>query len=149
MKWIDLPPVWTCGFAVLAWIFPTRLENVQSTAIAGLLMACAIVLTIAAVSEFRKADTSIVPRTDPNAILTTGVFAWSRNPIYLADLLILTAITFWFGSLIGFALIPVLFLVLKLRFVIPEEKRLERVFGEEFKSYAAKVPRWLLFNPLR
>ncbi len=107
------------------------------------LLALAAVLTLAALVRFLAARTTFVPRRKPDALITSGVFRLTRNPIYLADLLVLAGFALFWGKALGLLLLPVLFLVLKYRFILGEEARLRAVFGPEFEAYAARTRRWL------
>lgn len=104
--------------------------------LAGLLMA-------AAMMEFARARTTIIPRQAPAALITSGIFRMSRNPIYMADLLILAGFSLIWGSVLGLALVPALAWLLQTRFIEGEEARLEDVFGSEFTDYTARTRRWI------
>ncbi|MBW3014810.1 isoprenylcysteine carboxylmethyltransferase family protein [Candidatus Woesearchaeota archaeon] len=92
---------------------------------------------------FRKLGTSIPTRGLPKHLVTTGLFRFSRNPIYLGMVLALFGEAVFLGSLITF-IIPVLFIVLINKFNIPiEEKNLELKFGKRYLDYKAKVRRWI------
>ncbi|HEY6610157.1 MAG TPA: isoprenylcysteine carboxylmethyltransferase family protein, partial [Pseudomonas sp.] len=76
-------------------------------------------------------------------LVTHGVFARTRNPIYLGDALILFALALGLGNWLNFLLLP-LFVAFIGRFQIaPEERALERRFGNEFRAYCARVRRWV------
>ena len=77
------------------------------------------------------------------ALITTGIFRLSRNPIYLADLLILTGVSLIWGKFIGLILVPLLGWVLFRRFISGEEARLREIFGEEYTAYTARTRRWI------
>ena len=71
------------------------------------------------------------------------MFLQSRNPIYLADMLILAGVSIWMGSIPGFLMLPVFFLILEKRFIRPEEARMAEAFGEDFETYKANTRRWI------
>lgn len=100
-------------------------------------------ITIAALAAFRRAKTTVIPHQTPSALMTDGIFGFSRNPIYLADVLILLGISLIWGSALGLVLTPVLAMVLDRRFIQPEEARLADKFGAEFEEYCARVRKWL------
>ena len=113
--------------------------------LALLLSGASAVFGLGGVQAFRQARTTVNP-LNPHAsstLVATGVFRWSRNPMYLALLLLLLA---W-GALLdnGWSLLLALTFVLYMnRFqIVPEERALERVFGAEFVSYRRRVRRWL------
>lgn len=143
MRWIDLPPVWLLGCLLATWLSPWLLPTGRHTAVGVALLALAAGLTLAALVKFLAARTTFVPRRQPDALITSGVFRLTRNPIYLADLLVLAGFALFWGKSLGLLLLPVLFLVLKHRFILGEEARLRAAFGAAFEAYSARTRRWL------
>ena len=93
---------------------------------------------------FRRIGTNARPSQPTLALATTGVFSWTRNPMYVGGSLALL------GIAIGFALDWVLLLLLLLVVSVPlvhygiilrEERYLERKFGNEYRRYKTKIPR--------
>lgn len=76
-------------------------------------------------------------------IVTDGAYRFSRNPLYLSLLLLLSGIAVLQLSLWLFFAIPILYLLFLFKAVKPEESYLSQKFGEEYLDYAAKVRRWL------
>lgn len=140
-KTLDYPPVWLAAFVLLSIYTGPGWGHVATT-LGWTLIASGLVLTLAAAAEFRKHRTTIVPHQTPESLVTTGVYAQSRNPIYLADMLILAGVAIWTGSIPGILSLPVLFLVLERRFILPEEARMAEKFGEEFEAYTRATRRW-------
>lgn len=94
---------------------------------------------------FRRASTTINPFRPQNttALVTTGVFRWTRNPMYLGLTMVLLG---WAAFLVSaWALLgPVVFVLYITRFqVAPEERILSAKFGEEYAAYRSRVRRWL------
>ena len=149
MKWLDLPPVWLAGFAAIAYLqanyasFDLSLAHPLTMLAGGLLVGAGIVLVLLAAMEFHKHKTTIIPHQEASALIQSGVFSRSRNPIYLADVLILAGLALRWDAVLSLALVPVLFWVLETRFIIPEENRLRRQFRADFARYAQKTRRWL------
>ena len=149
MKWLDLPPVWLLAFAVIAYwqarLLPMGLSLAHAVTmlVGGLLVGAGIVLILLAAVEFRKHKTTIVPHQKATALIQTGVFSRSRNPIYLADVLILTGLVLRWDAILSLVLVPILFWVLETRFIIPEENRLRRQFRADFARYEQKTRRWV------
>jgi protein-S-isoprenylcysteine O-methyltransferase Ste14 len=100
------------------------------------------ILGLAALS-FLRARSTIVPHRVPSRLITTGLYRLSRNPIYLADVLILAGLALSWGSALGLILVPALCQVLTHRFIQPEEARLRDTFGPEAEQYFASTRRWL------
>ncbi len=143
---LDYPPVWLAGFAAAAWamaqLWPGGGGGWARPLGAGLVLT-GVALTAAAAVEFRRHRTTLLPHAAPSALVTTGVYRLSRNPIYLADLLILAGLVLIWGALPALGLVPLLALVLHRRFVLPEEARLRAAFGAAFADWAARTRRWL------
>jgi protein-S-isoprenylcysteine O-methyltransferase Ste14 len=94
--------------------------------------------------KFTKAGTTIDPRAPhtSTALVTSGVFARSRNPIYVADALILASHAAWLGRPLALLGIPALIAALHPQ-IRAEETALQERFGREYESYVARVPRWV------
>lgn len=102
------------------------------------------VLLLVCVREFYVAGRgTLAPWAPPTNLVATGLYKWSRNPMYVAVLLILTgwAIGFqsWDMALYG----VVVAVVFHLRVVLHEEPWLARTFGDVWTQYRTQVPRWL------
>lgn len=149
MRWIDIPPVWLVGFAVLAWIqaqvlsLGLSLDGAVTDLLSGILIGGGIVLAIMAMVEFRRHKTTVIPHETPSAMVQTGIYKRSRNPIYLGDVLILAGLILRFDAVLSLVLIPIFVWVLERRFIIPEENRLRRTFRADFARYERKTRRWI------
>jgi len=143
MKWIDLPPVWTVAALLLTWFLPLAAPWGPALLPGLVELGIAAVLMVASLFEFARARTTLVPRAAPSALITTGIFRLSRNPIYLADLLILVGFSLIWGNFLGLILVPLLGWILTHRFILGEEKRLKEVFGTEYEAYKAQTRRWV------
>lgn len=142
----DLPPVWMLGAMALMWWLAENVPILDWSGIAPLgwlVIAGAIVLTLLAALHFRRQRTPIIPRQEPTALVTTGPYRFSRNPIYLADALILTGWTLILGALSPIVMIPAFMLLIERRFIRPEEAVLRQHFGSAFDDYCHSTRRWL------
>ena len=98
-----------------------------------------------AVSLFKKQKTTVNPIKIENAsfLVTSGIFEYSRNPMYLGMALILLGLALMF-NLIGGTLFTLLFTIYITKFQIrPEEEVMERLFREDFLRYKQNVRMWL------
>lgn len=109
------------------------------------LMTAAVSLLLASQWQFFRGKTTLNPM-DPGAassLLSTGVFRLSRNPIYLAMLLVLVAIAVRQGQASGLLAAVVFYLWMTRWQIVPEERHLRERFGEEYQRYCQRVRRWL------
>jgi protein-S-isoprenylcysteine O-methyltransferase Ste14 len=108
------------------------------------LMAAAAAVDILCFATFRRHRTTILPHRGASHLITTGPFAWSRNPIYTGN----TALLLGAGLALGIVWLGIMAFVaaaITLQLAIRrEERHLERKFGEAWRRYAQRVPRWLL-----
>lgn len=109
------------------------------------MLVIGVYLGLAGLIQFRKNSTSVDPHhpEKASALVTTGVYNFSRNPMYLAMFLILLGGFIKFGEPAG--LIVLIFYVWYMNeFQIkPEEEIMEQKFGEEFLEYKKEVRRWV------
>jgi len=142
---IEYPPVWLVAFMAGAWalgelwapwgdaiLWPGR-------ALIGLGVALAVWSALA----FRRARTTIVPGEEPSALVESGPYRVSRNPIYVADLLILAGFALAEGTPPGLLLVVPFAWVLHHRFVLKEEAILAAHLGRPYRDYCARVRRWI------
>jgi protein-S-isoprenylcysteine O-methyltransferase Ste14 len=80
---------------------------------------------------------------EPSAVVTTGPFAFTRNPMYLGMVLCLLGWAVLLGSLVPFVVVPAFFALLHCRFVLREEPFMAERFGQEYESYRERARRWL------
>lgn len=105
-------------------------------------MAGALLL-LAAAGLFRRVGTTVDPTKSPDALVTHGLYSFTRNPMYLGMLLLLVAEVCLLGRAVVL-LSPLCFFVLMNAQRIPaEEAMVEARFGAEFIDYKARVRRWL------
>ena len=110
----------------------------------GVLLVIGMLLIIRwAAVTFRKARTNILTSQATTAIVATGPFAYSRNPIYVAALLGMIGAAIAFDSLWFLAALVVIWFVLRYGVIAREETYLERKFGAPYLDYKSKVRRWL------
>ena len=104
-----------------------------------------LTILVLAVRLFKKQNTTVNPIKIENAssLVTSGIFKYSRNPIYLGMVIILLGLALMF-NLIGGILFTLLFAIYITKYQIrPEEEVMERLFGEDFLKYKNNVRVWL------
>lgn len=144
-KEIDFPPVWLAAFAaviaVIGAVAPLHLAF--NSVLGAALVILAITVMVVAVIQMMVARTTVIPHREPQVLVMNGLFALSRNPIYLADAILLTGLCLTWDALVALPLVAVFMAVVTRRFIRPEEARLAAKFGEVFDDYRARVRRWI------
>jgi protein-S-isoprenylcysteine O-methyltransferase Ste14 len=144
------PPIWMLLAGAVMWSL-NRFVPVLTVVAAPWnragwwVMAVALVPVLTAITQFVRAHTTINPH-DPNktsALVTGGIYRWTRNPMYLGLLLLLTGWAIRLGSLSPFLIPPLFALVLKQVQILPEERVLRARFGGDYDRYCRTVGRWL------
>jgi protein-S-isoprenylcysteine O-methyltransferase Ste14 len=141
---IDTPPVWLLACIVLAWAQSRWLPLWPAPApwLGAAVIAAGVALFLWASVQFRRHRTSIVPRERPAALLTSGPYAFSRNPIYLADAMILTGLVLrWDAG--ALPLVAAFVVLISQRFIRSEEALCRAAFGAGWTAWAARTRRWL------
>lgn len=113
------------------------------TALFFSLMSCLVILW--ALLIFKKQKTTLNPLNPESTqkLISSGIFNYSRNPIYLGMSLLLVAQVIWQNNLIGVFGV-VFFIVYLSQFqIMVEEKILKKTFGKEFEEYSLRVRRWI------
>ena len=111
--------------------------------VGSLLLALGVALVLYVAGLFRRAGTTIRPFQESSALVSQGPFRVSRNPIYLGMVGALIGLALMLGTAAPFLVIPAFAILIDLRFIRAEEADLERVFGEAYRDYKARVRRWL------
>lgn len=106
-------------------------------------VAVGFALAIRAMQMFRRAGTHVAPGQPAAALVTAGPYRFTRNPIYIGFVLVYFGLSIVLTSVwILLLLVPVA-LILQRGVVLREEAYLERKFGEAYRAYTERVPRWL------
>jgi protein-S-isoprenylcysteine O-methyltransferase Ste14 len=146
------PPLIYGGFLALgfgldwAWpapLFAARLAGGWRIALGALLAACGGLLLAAGIRQFRKRGTSFRTDKPSTAVITNGLYRYSRNPLYIALSLVYAGLGVALDSVWVLALLVPVLLVIRFGVVAREERYLERTFGEEYLRYKRAVRRWL------
>ncbi|MGB5789214.1 MAG: isoprenylcysteine carboxylmethyltransferase family protein [Pseudoalteromonas nigrifaciens] len=109
------------------------------------LVTIGCVFCIAGLVSFRLANTTVNPSKPEQAtnLVTSGVYRFSRNPMYVGFVFILLGWGIWLSSLWALLCVTGFIAYLTLFQIIPEERALTRLFGEDYTQYKNKVKRWL------
>jgi len=101
-----------------------------------------LLIGLAAVGALKRAGTNLNPYRPTTAIVTSGVFGFSRNPVYVGMTSVYIGVALLARSLPALVLLPVALALLDRGVVDREERYLERRFGEAYRRYRSEVPRW-------
>lgn len=142
----ESPPTWLLlflGLAALQARFLPLFDAGRAGRISGaVLIVAGLAIFFAALLQFRRHATTVLPRETPAAMIDSGIYRLSRNPIYLADAMVLAGAALWWDGG-GLLLVPAFAWVITRRFIQGEEAVLRARFGPAFDRYAARTRRWL------
>lgn len=133
--------MWLLAGAAPAW----RIEVPMRLALSIVLAGAGIAVALEGIRAFRAARTTVNPLAPQNAsaVVDSGIYRASRNPMYLGMLLVLAGWGAWLSNLAALAGLPA-FAAYMTRFQIrPEERALQQKFGAPYAAYLRQVRRWL------
>ncbi len=148
---LKIPPVVVFGlFVLLMWLiaeyFPVfDVEIPFRLFLTVFLMAIALLTGTCSIYLFFRGKTTVHAHK-PKAtsqIITVGPYKHTRNPMYLSLSLVLIAWAIFLSDLLALMLMPVFYGYMNRFQIIPEERKLVSQFGDQYKEYAEKTPRWL------
>ncbi len=143
------PPLIYLGTLLLGlladWLLGLSLPMSAPLRVAALiiLLVAGGALLLAAQSHFARAETDVKPWKTSSAVVSRGIYAFTRNPMYLGMALIYLGLAIAFVSLSALVLLPLLFVAVQTQVIAREERYLEAKFGDEYRAYKARVRRWL------
>lgn len=128
----------------LHWLAPiARVLHPPLSYAGALLIAVGLYIVIHAARLFARSGTTIKPFEESTALMTAGVYRFTRNPMYLGMAIALTGIACLLGSAGAFLPVPVFVWLIDRRFIRGEEADLSRTFGDQYEKYRKSVRRWL------
>lgn len=140
------PPMILAIAIIIAWslgrIAPIPLAPAWPAVGLGLI-AIALAIDVTAMIMMQRARTNILPTHPARTLLTGGIFGWSRNPIYVANIIILIGAGFWGGNGWYWLSAPVAVVAINKLAIEREEAHLSANFGDAFAAYKNRVRRWI------
>jgi protein-S-isoprenylcysteine O-methyltransferase Ste14 len=143
------PPAVALLFAVTMWLLSASAPSLTlalpwRTLVAFILWSVGIAIALAGLFEFLRAKTTVNPLSPEaaSAIVTSGIYRYSRNPMYVGLLLALLGWSVWLSHLLPFALLPFFILYINRFQIEPEERALSVKFGGLYRDYRRSVRRW-------
>jgi protein-S-isoprenylcysteine O-methyltransferase Ste14 len=144
------PPIVATILAILMWAASRAIPSVHvativSTPLAAALAAVGLLIESTGAVLFIRARTSVDP-TNPcsaSTLVVTGVYRFTRNPMYIGDLLILVAWATYLSNPLALVLAPAFVLYMNRFQIAAEERAMSDLFPEQYSAYKSRVRRWL------
>jgi protein-S-isoprenylcysteine O-methyltransferase Ste14 len=140
------PPLIVVGLLALAWVLGTVAPVPLGASLRGLglaVMAGGVLLGGWALAMMLRAHTDPRPDRPDRALVETGPFRFSRNPIYLGLVLFMAGVALYRADLWGWLAVATAFLLLDRAVIEREERYLSAQFGDDYRAYSTKVRRWI------
>ena len=96
-----------------------------------------------AMEAFKRSGTPMDPDREPTALVQDGPYRWTRNPMYIGGILILSGLVFLVDEVRSAPVVLLYVLLVTRSFVPSDERRMRALFGEEWCAYTRRVRRWL------
>lgn len=120
-------------------IMPARFAQTIGVALLGL----GFILGLSAFVQFWRKHTSVMPYSPTTAIIQSGPFRLTRNPLYVAMTLLYVGVALIMNAAWPLLLLPLVLLIVHRGVIQREERYLEQKFGDEYISYKSRVRRWI------
>lgn len=144
------PPILTVLAIAAIWAIAkfspfTKVVFPYQNLVAYAVAAIGIIILVNAGILFKSKKTTVNPFAPQktSAIVGTGIYKLSRNPMYLGMLLVIIAAGIWSGAILSLAPILIFFIYITRSQILPEEKALEEKFGQAYLDYKSRVRRWI------
>ena len=142
------PPIVAILFAVLIFYFSDSFAYVDlpfKIYISLFFVLLGFFITFSSARNFKKKETTVNPIKPEEAsqLVTDGFFKITRNPMYLGMLLFLLGLSIYNGLIVGLVFLPLFVGYITFFQIIPEERAMIKIFGEDYKAYMKKVRRWI------
>lgn len=144
------PPLIFAAFFGLAWIvqsaFPIKSNILNSQTfhcVGWLFIILNLGFVFSGLWKFWRTKNTLITIKPARSLQTNGIYAYTRNPMYLGLMLLYTGLACLTGNCWTFIFLPILFLIIQNYIILREEKYLDRTFTGEYKIYKGKVRRWI------
>jgi protein-S-isoprenylcysteine O-methyltransferase Ste14 len=142
------PPIVAILFAVMIFYFSDSFAYVDlpfKIYISLFFVLLGFFITFSSARNFKKKETTVNPIKPEEAsqLVTDGFFKITRNPMYLGMLLFLLGLSIYNGIIVGLLFLPLFVGYITFFQIIPEERAMIKIFGEDYKAYMKKVRRWI------
>jgi len=144
------PPVVALVMAAFMWLLASKLgtpavEVPYKSMVCGVFVALGLLVDFAALWLFMQAKTTVNPIKPNNAssLVTSGIYQYTRNPMYVGNLIFLIAWLVWLGSPYGFICLVIYVAYMNQFQIKPEERALTTLFENEYSLFCSQVRRWI------
>lgn len=145
---IIYPPIWLVigllsVFSLAEFLPSPSFLSAAAQVVGSIVIFVGLLLLLLAGNLFKRADTDMIPFKNVSALVTTGIYRYTRNPMYLGMAAILLGCGLTVGAASSLLVAPVFMVIIQMRFIRPEEAMLLDLFPEQFVQYRTEVRRWL------
>lgn len=144
------PPVFALAAIIILYagdmVLPSLSIHPQGQWLIGALcVVFGVAIAVVSVGKFRQHKTTITPLhpETTTALVTSGLYGYTRNPMYLGMAFCIAGIGVGLGSLLTLVVLPIFVWIITHRQILAEEQALNELFGKKYRNYMAKVRRWL------
>lgn len=123
--------------------FDGHMATMELTIGGGILATLGFALLIPCALGFKKAGSHLEPWKPTTAIISTGVYGYSRNPIYLGMAMMHGGLAIGGGSMAALGTLVIGMMIIQIYVIAREERYLEAKFGAEYNDYRTRVRRWV------
>jgi protein-S-isoprenylcysteine O-methyltransferase Ste14 len=148
VKRVIYPPLWLLLGLIAIFVCNEYFPGPRFTSLAGQLAGgvCIIIgllLLVLANGLFTRAGTGVIPFRNVSALVTEGIFRYTRNPMYLGMVAVLLGCAITLGASVALFIPPLFAVIIEMRFIRPEEALLRDIFPEQYPAYCRRVRRWI------
>lgn len=143
------PPLWALMFLGATYLLSKApglndFPILETRPMGLIVIILALAILAWAMLQFRLADTQLLPNSETNnALVSNGIFGFTRNPMYLAMTVFCIGGALWFGRPVMLLASVLMFAVANWVFIPFEEAKMRRQFGDAFDAYTKRVRRWI------
>jgi protein-S-isoprenylcysteine O-methyltransferase Ste14 len=143
------PPVWTLAYILIAYgiarlIGAEAIPGLPVAPLGVILVVGGVALAVSAALLFRREGTEINPTSASNrALVTSGPFRFTRNPMYVSLVIVTLGVAIWVGAWPMFVAPVAVFVTTNWVHIPFEEAKMRRQFGLAFDAYTSQVRRWI------
>ena len=141
------PPLFYAGAVIAGWLLdrlrPLPIAGARRTVLGWVFVAGWGLLAASAIGLFRRKQTSMIPFRPAGTLVTSGPYAFTRNPMYVSLAILTIAFALFLNTWWTVLLLAPTLLIIQQFVIVPEERYLKRRFDAEYEAYTRRVRRWL------